>query len=386
MKAEEIYYETPLTKQLFQKASRAKLPISGTFELSPVCNFDCKMCYVRQTHEQVARHHRKMLTLEQWKELADQAASQGMLYLLLTGGEPFLWPDFWELYEYLIKKGFVISINSNGSLLNDEAIARLKKMPPSRINITLYGSGEDTYKRLCQASNGYEKVVYAIEKLQEAGILVKLNCSLTPYNVKDLARMVAFAEERKLILEVNSYMFPPLRKDPKRIGENDRFTPEEAAFWHIERYRLQYGEERYIRFLEGIVDGLAVPMGLDESCYDPLDGKVQCRAGTASFWISWDGYMLPCGMMPEPKVDIAQMDFRTAWEKLTEKTEKILLSGICSKCNNRGICHSCAAMAIAETGEFNKIPKYLCEMMEAMQKIAKKQLEIYNMQKHDMNK
>lgn len=377
MKAEEIRYETPLTNYLFRKASREKIPISGTFELSPICNFDCRMCYVRQTAEQVKSHSRKMMTLEQWKSLADEAAERGMVYLLLTGGEPFLWPDFWGLYEYLAKKGFVLTINTNGSLIDDTVIERLTKMPPSRINITLYGGCEKTYQDLCRNKEGFRKVDHAIRKLTEAGILVKLNCSLTPYNVCDLEQMIAYAEEKKLILEINSYMFPPLRKDATRIGENDRFTPEEAAYWHTERYRLQYGEERYFQLLDGIQKGLAEPLGLDESCYDPIDGKVNCRAGKAAFWVTWDGYLLPCGMMPEPKVDLTKMSFFEAWKELVDMTSKITLSGVCKKCNNRGICHSCAAMAIAETGEFQKVPKYLCEMMEAMQKIAKEKLKQY---------
>lgn len=378
MKVEEIRYETPLTHFLFRKASKQKIPISGTFELSPICNFDCRMCYVRQTVEQVTNHHRKMMTLEQWKALADEAAKKGMIYLLLTGGEPFLWPDFWELYEYLVKKGFVLTINSNGSLIDDNVVERLKAMPPSRINITLYGGCEETYQRLCRCKNGFGRVDNAISKLKEAGILVKLNCSLTPHNVCDLEKMITYAEEKKLILEINSYMFPPLRKDPSMVGENDRFTPEEAAYWHLEKYRLQYGEKRYFQMLKGIKNGLIEPMGLDESCYDPIDGKINCRAGKASFWITWDGYILPCGMMPEPKVDLFKVEFAKAWSDLVEATSKISLSGICGQCNNRGICHSCAAMAIAETGEFQKVPKYLCEMMEAMQKIAKEKVDNIN--------
>lgn len=112
-------YEAPLTKFLFHKASGQLLPLSGTFELSPVCNFSCRMCYVRKTPQEVAAHPRAMLTLERWLELARQAREQGMLYLLLTGGEPFLWPDFWPLYEQLIDMGFLISINTNGSLIDE---------------------------------------------------------------------------------------------------------------------------------------------------------------------------------------------------------------------------------------------------------------------------
>lgn len=72
-----------LTDRLYQKAGDRKIPLSGTFELSPVCNFACKMCYVRKTIQEVKEHPRKMMSLEQWIELAEQAKKEGMLYLLL---------------------------------------------------------------------------------------------------------------------------------------------------------------------------------------------------------------------------------------------------------------------------------------------------------------
>lgn len=92
-----------------------------------------------------------------WLELARQAKEQGMLYLLLTGGEPFLYPDFWMLYEELVKMGFVISINSNGSLIDEKIIEKLKKYPPARINITLYGASDETYERLCGIKKGIQE-------------------------------------------------------------------------------------------------------------------------------------------------------------------------------------------------------------------------------------
>lgn len=378
MEKDERLYETPLTRLLLDKASDYRLPVSGTFELTPMCNFDCRMCYIRQTPEQVRNHSRKMRTLEQWKKFADQAIQKGMLYLLLTGGEPLSWPGFWELYRYLAKKGLVLSINTNGSLIDDKAVARFREMPPTRINITLYGASDETYKKLCRTDNGFQKVDAAIEKLREAGITVKLNCSLTPYNVCDFKKIAEYAEKRKLILQINTYMFPPLRKNPASVGINDRFTPEEAAYWHMQSYRLQHSEESYQTFLKSVAEGLTDPMGLDESCYDPVDGKIRCRAGNASFWATWDGYLLPCGMMPEPRIDFEEMDFSTAWGQLTEVTEKLTLSGICNKCESRGICHSCAAMAMAETGDTRKVPRYLCEMIEEMKKNAIQQLEIFS--------
>lgn len=289
------HVEPRLTQYLFDRASRTLTPLSGTFELSPVCNLACKMCYVRKTPAEVAASPRPPVGLIQWLSIAEQARDAGMLYLLLTGGEPFLWQDFWPLYERLSTMGFLISINSNGTLLDEARVARLAEHPPTRINITLYGAGNETYEALCGRSGMFDRVDRAITLLRQAGILVKLNCSLTPHNACDLERIVSYAAERDLILEVNTYMFPPLRRDPAMVGRNDRFTPAETAHYHMERYRLQRGEEDFTRFLQNILRGIAPPPGLDEDCVDPVDGTISCRAGNASFWVTWDGWLTPCG-------------------------------------------------------------------------------------------
>lgn len=367
---------TRLTDRLYQKAGNRKIPLSGTFELSPVCNFSCKMCYVRKTVQEVKEHPRKMMSLEQWIELAEQARKEGMLYLLLTGGEPLLWPDFWKLYETLSKMGFLIGINTNGSTIDDQVIERWKENPPYRVNITLYGANDNTYEELCAAKGVCSKVKDAICKLKEAGISVKLNCSLTPHNAKDLEEMVRFAKEKEVFLSVSTYMYPPVRRDENMTGKNDRFEPEEAAYYHMQRYRYQKGEEAYQKYLDNILEGLTEPLGLDESCVDSVDGRIRCRAGSASFWITWDGYMTPCGMMPEPKVSVADKTFLEAWKEIVEISEKLRTSSICEKCPDQQMCHSCAAMAYAETGRTEGIPTYLCKMVREMKQIARNKLQI----------
>jgi len=370
MDPKEVKVETPLTQYLFTKASVRNIPLSGTFELSPICNFNCRMCYVRKTAEDVRKHDRPVMQMDQWLDIAKRARKAGMLYLLLTGGEPLLWPDFWMLYEELSKMGFLISINTNGSLIDEEAIARFKKMPPTRINITLYGAGDASYEALCRTKDAFAKVDKAITDLQKAGITVKLNGSLTPENVGDLEACTAYAQEKGLIYQTNTYMFPPVRRDEQLVGQNERFTPKEAAYYSMRSYRLQYGEELYQAYLENIRKGYVPPPGLDESCVDPRDGKTRCRAGKAAFWITWDGWMTPCGMMTEPKIDVTEKTFDDAWVKLTEVSRELNVSGTCNSCQNRNLCHSCAAMAAAETGNTAGIPKYLCEMVSEMKKLA----------------
>ena len=134
---------------MFYKAEKFGIPLSGTFELTPMCNFSCRMCYVRKTADEVRKSSRPMRTLGQWLDLAREARDAGMLYLLLTGGEPTSLAGFWELYEELMQMGLVVSINTNGSLLDERAVARLSEYPPRRVNITLYGASDRTSEENC---------------------------------------------------------------------------------------------------------------------------------------------------------------------------------------------------------------------------------------------
>lgn len=366
--------KSTLTNILHAKASRNKTPLNGTFELSPVCNFNCRMCYVRKTHKEVEQHSREILKIDDWIQIAKEAREAGMLYLLLTGGEPLLWPDFWQLYDVLSEMGFLISINTNGSLIDEKAIEHFKQRPPYKINITLYGASDDTYQRLCGISGVFTKVDKAIRRLQAEGILVKLNCSLTPENADDLEWIINYGKEREAVLQVSTYMYPPVRRDHSMIGENERFIPKEAAEYRMQCILQQQGEKVYHKYLQRILDRCAEPLGLNEGCIDPIDGKSRCRAGKASFWVTWDGWMTPCGMMPEPKVDLKEKRFDEAWNALTEITEQISLSGVCEKCPNKENCHPCAAISFAETGWFGGIPTYMCEVMHHIQQIARKTL------------
>lgn len=373
--SEDIINGRQLTDYLYAKACRMRIPLNGTFELSPVCNFSCKMCYVRKTAKEVRGNPRGILTLDDWRRIAREAREAGMLDLLLTGGEPLLWPDFWTLYEELIDMGFRLSVNTNGSLIDEKAIARFHRKPPQRINITLYGAGDESYKRLCGIDGVYSKVDSAIRGLMAAGITVKLNCSLTPDNAEDLDRIVDYARERNTVLSVSTYMFPPVRRDPTQIGVNARFTPEESSRYMMRYLRRNRGEERFRGYVKSILDGKTEPLGLESDCYDPVDGHIRCRAGRAAFWITWDGWLTPCGMMTKPQVDIKTQAFTDAWRQLTELVAAIRLSGLCDKCPSREICHPCAALAYAETGSFSGVPTYRCHAVQQMCKIARDSLD-----------
>ena len=163
---------TKITDRLLYQAGMARIPISGTFELTPMCNFSCKMCYVRKNQKEVDSSG-GLKSIAQWLNWAEAAKEKGMLYLLITGGEPLVYPGFWELYEKLTQMGFVISINSNGSMITEEVAARFAEMPPKKFNITLYGASNKSYETLCGVKDGFERVMNAAGYLKKYKIKFK---------------------------------------------------------------------------------------------------------------------------------------------------------------------------------------------------------------------
>ena len=345
------------TEYLYRKAAAAGVPLSGSFELTPVCNMDCKMCYVRLSHrEQEAIS--PLANAEKWLQLGKDALDAGMLYLLITGGEPFLHPEIRQILEGLHKMGLLITINTNGTLIDERIMQWLVNCPPIRVNVSLYGASDETYRKLCGNPKGFTQAVNAIELLTKAGISVKINCSLTPYNAADLPQIVEFAKNNNLIHQVATYMFPPVRKDETSIGQNRRFTPEEAAYYMAYGEYLTLGKERFA----ALEHPTPTP---DEDCNRLGDG-VRCRAGRCSFWVTWQGHMTPCGMFPPAdSPNVFHIPFAEAWEQVKKDTAAITLPSQCAGCNAKDLCHACAAMVITESGNFQTPPKYRCDMMHA---------------------
>ena len=350
--------EPRIVEFLHRKAERTGTPISGTFELSPLCNMDCRMCYIKMTKEK-QESISKLRTKDEWLELARQARDEGLLFLLLTGGEPFLVEDFKELYMELHKMGFCISINTNGTMIDENVVEWLKKYPPMRMNITLYGASDETYSKLCRNPKGFTQVTRAISLLKENNIQVKLNCSVTPYNKDDLKAMVDFADENDLVIQATSYMFPPLRKDETLIGQNDRFKAEEAALYGAYISAYSNGYENFKSYVES---GELAIYDADDECGVVEGDHMRCRAGITSFWMTWEGKLLPCGMIPEEGLDPWEVGFKKAWEHARNIVSEIKLPVKCAACAKKNQCKACAAMVYTETGTFDKVPQYRCDM------------------------
>ena len=204
---------------------------------------------------------------------------------------------------------------------------------------------------------------------------MKLNCSVTPYNADDLEQIFAFAEKEELVVQATSYMFPPLRRDASKVGWNDRFSAEESARQEAWINVYQNGREAYLKHMES--EEMASLSGdIEEDCMPVEEGngdgdsygkegeRIRCRAGKCSFWVTWDGRFLPCGMLPgENALNVFEAGFDAAWEQA--KAEAAAIPVRCSTCSLKDKCRACAAMVYTESGNYHDVPLYRCQMAHA---------------------
>lgn len=358
----EAYNTEPrLSAYLHSKACLNGTPLAGTFELTPRCNFDCKMCYVHLSEQEQQRRGNE-LSADQWLKLAEAARSNGMLFMLLTGGEPLIRRDFRFILAELKKMGLLVSVNSNGALIDKDWIDFFRHEPPFRFNITLYGSGNEAYERLCGRAE-FDRVLNNIRMLKQLGVDVKINVSLTPYNAGEMRKIYDIANELGTPIQMTTYMFPPIRRDEEMIGRNDRFTPNEAAHYSFEWDKLRFTPKAFAQRTAAIKKGLE--MLREDACAGMPGEGIACRAGRSAFWINWQGNMTPCGMMAAPFASALQLGFDEAWRRIKAAAAAIRLPAECAACSCKHICNACAAMCVTETGHFDVRPEYPCQMAHA---------------------
>lgn len=360
------------TQLLFAKASAQGVPLFGTFELTSRCNLDCKMCYIHR-RENDAAAMRAEKPAAWWLDLAAQSQKLGTLQLLLTGGEPLLRRDFREIYTGCKKLGMQIFINTNGVLIDDNMLEFFRKDPPMRVNITLYGASRETYAALCGNGDAYDRVIRAIFGLKAANIPVKLNFTITPHNRADAQAVYSFAHENGLLLQAASYSFPPVRAGEFGACEGCRMCAEDAAFAQLCYDRSRFTPEELRTHWQKQVDGVATDDS-DQECQElPTFDRIRCRAGSTTYWVTWDGQLRPCGMMTEPGLPLS--DFPADWQSLRRMRQEIPLPTACRQCELREMCDICPAIAYAETGSFTETPEYLCKKTRAELEIARRALK-----------
>jgi len=348
----------PVEKRLVDKANRLYIPISTAFEISPLCNFDCDMCYVRMNRQEVDKQG-GYKGIDFWIDIARQMKKMGTLFVLLTGGEPLLYPHFKELYLQLHEMGFIISVNTNGSLITEEIADMFAEMPPRIVHLTMYGASNTTYERLCHVKQGFDRSEHGLRLLQERGIHLRINMTQTTKNQEDYEALIAMAEETDTFALAANYI--SMYSNPlKGSGEivNVRNTPEQAAKNEVRMMMHKKGKD-FDAYVNDSYYYLTHPI------HPELEGcGLTCRAGKSSCWVNWRGQLQACVDLSEPAFNLREMTVAEAWEKLKEAVSHFPIHTECKDCKLKPFCDVCYANATNEKKHCGSLD-YLCKMAKA---------------------
>lgn len=336
---------------LIECARTKRIPLIACFELLPLCNMNCDMCYVRLSRDETERQG-GLYSADKWIDIARQMKDMGLLTLQLTGGEPLLFPEFKRLYLELKKMGLMLTINTNGTLINEKWADFFAKNPPRRFSITLYGADEKAYTELCHYPGGFAQTLRAVRLLRQRGLEVKLNYTVTRTNADDLWHVFEIAEEMNVPINVASYVMPVSRERSQPFDRQMRLLPQEAGRLNAIAYARAVGR---IAFLNEAQRQLWSAKNLL-----PGEPRMTCQAGRCSVMVNWQGMMRPCIMLDQPSVSLHETDAHTAWKQITEYVDIVRTSSQCASCALRLTCPACAASALAETGNYDGTPEYIC--------------------------
>lgn len=325
-------YNQQIKLFLESKARATGIPLTGSFELTPVCNLDCKMCYVHL--DQNAAHFSTDISLDKWKEVISEAHKMGMIYASLTGGECLTYPYFEEIYLYMINLGIEVGILTNGVLLEGRILELFRKYKPRSIKVTLYGSSDDAYERVT-GRRVFDRVYRNIMNAAAAGLNVRLTLTPNRFMLGDEEALIEAAKRTGLTYNINSKLFPP-RENTGRNKE-DMSIDQYIHFYKTNR-RLNQKDELISKTIIDY-DDLPEIKRIDEEAHG-----FWCGAGKSSFSMRWDGNIYPCVCIDDVLESIMEQDFSRAWRNLHQKAMDYLVPSECSKCEYNNVCISCVAL------------------------------------------
>ena len=334
-------YEDEFWTSLRKQAASERIPIHGHFELTPKCNFDCKMCYVHLNPNQMEHDE---LTLEQWISIMDEAIEAGMIFASLTGGECLTVPFFDDLYLYLKSKGIFIFVLTNGYLLPNK-MELFTKHPPAHIQVSVYGWDDASYRNVTGVG-AFKRVDDAILELNRRGISVSVAITASRY-LPTVYRIVRHFYECNIGATVSKWLIPPNDSTGRCIDHFD-LQPEEQV--QVELEILRATDQPVPEWTER---KLPEAGGNCEAAHYGLT----CAAGRTDFSVNWKGEMTPCVSLPQPTGYPLEEGFIESWKKTVKSCDMLPLPVECVGCAYRSVCNRCYAFHLIGTEPGHCNPK-----------------------------
>ncbi len=329
-------------REWVQRSIDNAVPISGAMSLTYRCNLRCVHCYACSSGD-IDRE----LSTSHWLSILSDAIDAGMLFILITGGEPLIRPDFPEIYRFLVERGVRVTLFTNATLVTPEIIDLFRELPPWHIEVSVYGASEETYRRITGVDGAFLSAVGGVTALLDAGLRVEAKTVLLTLNSEEFSEIESLCRELTGSFRYDSMIVPAF--DGDRSAERLR-VPVEESIKH-----------------EFMIPGIADEWRREKERYEglpPSDRLYQCGAGRKTFCISPYGILKPCIVATSSLVEIGGCGFIDAWRSMVDSLERKNLPEThpCRGCSLRFACSNCPAVAMLDSGSETGYSAYACEV------------------------
>ena len=332
------------------------VPYGATIELLPNCNFRCVHCYLSSHRLEPAA-----LSTEEIKMILNKLKDIGIFNIYLSGGEPLLRKDFIEIYIYAKKLGFLISIFTNGYLINDELLQIFSYLPPMEIDVSLYGGCNKTYEIVTGGvKNAFSLISQNLIRLKKRGIFVSAKSPIMTLTENDIPLMISFCAKHNIPFRMSYDIHQTIDKEER----NDYKISVSKA---LQLYK-KYDEHLY---------------NLDCAAYKKFQHKpfeikrkrYLCGAGRNSCFVDYKGNIFPCIHTRHKGVNIFSDNIEKIWATVRSISYECLKDNEDYKCLSCGLitlCKSCPALREAMYGSALIVPKNECVWAQEFAKVINK--------------
>ena len=325
------------------------------WETTRRCNLSCKHCRaVAEDHP----YDNELDTRSAFK-LLDEIREVGQPIIILTGGEPLLRDDIFDIASYGTKIGLRMVMAFNGTLVTPEIVDKLIASGIKRISVSLDGASPETHDEFRGEPNAFTDALRGIEMVKAAGLDFQINTTITKTNLDEIPNILKLAEDIGAVA-LHIFLLVPTGRGKYIIDSAiDAQQYEETLNWFYDQQsetNLQLKATcapHYYRILRQRAkqDGKKVTFethGLDAVTRG-------CLAGTGFCFISHVGRVQTCGFLDVECGDITKQSFKDVWENskvFTELRDFKNLEGKCGACEYTNVCGGCRARAYEATGSY----------------------------------
>ena len=309
-----------------QEAMKLRRLWSVTLELTYRCNQHCIHCYLDDEKDQTAEGE---LTGSEWKRVVDECAELGCMNVLVTGGEPTLHREFLDVCRYVVSKGMLLDVYTNGLFISDEIFDALLKLKLNSVSVSLYGGSAEFHDSITRVSGSYDRTLMTALKFKSAGKDMFIKTVLFRNHIDEYFKLKKIASRYGMIVSPASII----------TGSRSGRSNADLIITNEEFKRLLQEDESFRSSSE-------CGVGRD------INGPV-CMAGQNALSVDPFGKVFPCNALHLEVGNIRVHSISDIWEK-SEKLSEVRnirladISSSCKICDCVDICSCCLGAAYAE--------------------------------------